>query len=108
MKFLLEAELASFQGKKNRAYEKYTASIALAVDAGFRMIEAMSHEHAGRHLFATGDEVLAAASFRKALDCYEQWGARAKYEHLEAEVRDTFSLTSVRFDEPERTASHRF
>lgn len=108
MKFLLEAELASYQGKNNRAYEKYTASTALAVDAGFRMIEAMSHEHAGRHLFATGDESLAAASFKKALACYEKWGAKAKFEHLEKEVQNTFSYSSSgRFDQSERASHHR-
>jgi hypothetical protein len=102
MKFLLEAELASFQGKNKRAYEKYTASTALAVDAGFRMIEAMSHEHAGRHLFGTGDESLAASSFKKSLACYEKWGAKAKHQHLEKEVDDLFSCSSVRFDRSER------
>ena len=99
MKFLLEAELASFQGKNKRAYEKYTASTALAKDSSFRMIEAMSHERSGRHLFATGDESLAAASFQKALSCYAKWGAKAKFEHLEAEVNDMFSVSSVRFDQ---------
>lgn len=104
MKFLLEAELASFQSKNKRAYEKYTASTALAVDANFRMIEAMSHEHAGRHLYAMGDEALAASSFTKALKCYEKWGAKAKYAHLDAEVKDMFSCTSVRFDQIERSS----
>ena len=104
MKFLLEAELASFQGKNKRAYEKFTASTALAADAGFRMIEAMSHEHVARHLYAVGDEALAASSFTKALNCYEKWGARAKYEHLDAEVKDFFACTSVRFDQTERSS----
>jgi len=98
MKFLLEAELASFQGKSKRAYEKYTASTALAVDASFRMVEAMSHEHVGRHLFATGEEALAAASFKKALDCYQVWGAKAKLQHLEDEVQEMFSGSSVQYD----------
>ena len=107
MKYLLEAELASFQGKNRRAYEKYTASTALAVDAGFSMIEAMSHEHAGRHLFATGDEALSASSFDKALKCYQRWGAKAKFQHLDEEVKDLFTLSSSRYEQSERM-SHLF
>lgn len=106
MKFLLEAELASLQGKNKRAYEKYTASTALAVDASFRMVEAMSHEHVGRHLFSTGEEALAAASFRKALDCYEAWGAKAKLQHLEDEVHEMFSGSSVQYYFSELQSHH--
>jgi hypothetical protein len=98
MKFLLEAELASYQGKNKKAYEKYTAATALAVDAGFRMVEAMTHEHAGRHLFSTGDEALAAASFKKALTCYQEWGAVAIFKKLEQEVHETFAGSSVPFE----------
>jgi histidine kinase len=97
MKFLLEAELASYQGKNKKAYEKYTAATALAVDSGFRMVEAMTHEHAGRHLFSTGDEALAAASFEKALTCFKDWGAIAKFKNLEDEVHAAFEGSSVGF-----------
>ena len=102
MKFLLEAEFASYHGKNKKAYEKYTAASALAVDVNFRMIEAMSHEHAGRHLFATGDEALAAASFTKALQCYEVWGAVAKVDKLEVEVINSFAGSSVQLQRHSR------
>jgi len=95
MKFLLQAQLASLQGKNKKAYEKYTAASALASDSGFRMVEAMTHEHAGRHLFAIGDESLSAASFRKALSCYEEWGAKAKHAHLQDEIRKLFQSSNV-------------
>ncbi|CAB9497285.1 expressed unknown protein [Seminavis robusta] len=98
MKFLLEAELASYQGKNKKSYEKYTASTALAVDASFKMIEAMSHEHAGRHLYGIGDESLAAASFKKALSAYKDWGAVAKLKRLQEEVQPMFAGSSVQFE----------
>lgn len=97
LRFLLEAELASLRGKTKKAYEKFTASTAMAVDAGFRMVEAMNHELCGRHLYAVGNESLAGASFRKAINCYSDWGATAKVTSLEKEVQDLFALTSVQF-----------
>ena len=97
LKYLLEAELASFQSKTKKAYEKFTASTALAKDNGFKMVEAMSHERCGRHLYAVGNESLAGSSFRNAINCYVEWGATAKVASLEKEVEDMFALTSVQF-----------
>ena len=95
LKFLLEAELASLLGKNKKAYEKFTASTALAVDAKFRMVEALTHERCGRHLYAIGNESLSGASFQKAISKYEEWGAKAKLTRLEKEVEDLFAMTSV-------------
>jgi len=96
LKYLLEAEMASIQGKAKKAYEKYTASTALATDAGFSMIEAVAHESCGRHLYAIGNESMATSSLRKAVKCYQDWGAMAKATHLEEESEGLFKITSIR------------
>jgi hypothetical protein len=63
------------------------------------MIEAMTHELTGKHLFSTGDEALAAVSFKKALTSYEEWGAVAKLKKLEDEIRETFAGGSISFQD---------
>jgi hypothetical protein len=97
LKFLLEAELASVSGARKKAYEKFTAASAMAVEAGFLMIEALSQERAARHLFAAGDEELASSAFKKALSCYERWGATAKLQHLRDEALLLFNSRGARF-----------
>jgi len=84
--FLLEAQIASVTGKNAKAYEKYTCSIALAKDSGFLFMHAFANEHAGRHLYQLGDLHAAAPYFRKACSSYEEWGGKAKYKQLLAEV----------------------
>ena len=95
MKLLLEAEFASIKGKKKLASEKYKEASDMASKSGFRMVEAMSHEHAGRHKFRLNDTSAATDSFKKALTCYDEWGARAKVEHLQEELKLLYEAKDI-------------
>lgn len=90
MTFLLQAEYASVSGKNAQAYEKYVCAGALANDSGYGMVKALANECAARHLFALGEKTSAATYFKKACTCYEEWGAKAKLEHLESEMKKMF------------------
>jgi predicted negative regulator of RcsB-dependent stress response len=95
MKLLMDAELASVKGKKKLANEKYNAASEMATRSGYRMVEAMAHEHAGRHLFRTGDTTMATTSFKKAVSCYQGWGARAKVQHLQSELKQWYAAKGI-------------
>ena len=48
---LMQAEVASFVGEYDKAYEKYLTAIALAAEHGHHLMHALCNEQLARHLF---------------------------------------------------------
>mmetsp|Transcript_10006 Transcript_10006/g.15433 ORF Transcript_10006/g.15433 Transcript_10006/m.15433 type:complete len:264 (+) Transcript_10006:1-792(+) len=86
---LLEAEWASFQGKRDHATSLYDKSIAGAQDHGFLQDVALSYERASYHLKRQGDPRSAEKYLSLAHQYYKEWGAIAKAE--QTNVGDTSS-----------------
>jgi predicted ATPase len=83
---LLEAELASVQGKHRIAHQKYYNAIALAHESNFLMVLGLAKERAARHHLRCGNQGEASALFCEALDVYERWNAYAKVHSLKMEL----------------------
>lgn len=82
---LVQAELASVLGQRDRAHMKYTSSIALFRDAGFNLQLGLANELAGKHFLRLKDD--RAKQFLNEADrVYRAWGGIAKADHLLAEV----------------------
>ena len=79
---LLEAEIASCRGRRERAERLYDEAIATAKRGGFLDIEALANELAGQH-FASRDRLVVAATYmQEASAAYGRWGAGAKVARL--------------------------
>lgn len=87
---LLEAELASLAGENEKAFEKFTSSLALAKHSNFKSIVALANERTGRHLAGLGDFDGAKPYFDEACRCFTDWGAHAKMQQLAAEMETIY------------------
>ena len=79
---LLEAELASFEGKKKKAISHYRDAIAKAEKNGFLQDQALSNELASLYFDSIGDATQRSVHWENAIRCYSEWGATAKVEQL--------------------------
>eukprot|EP00980_Cylindrotheca_fusiformis_P019617 scaffold6817_cov114-Cylindrotheca_fusiformis.AAC.2 len=85
--FLVEAELAAVLKKTREAQSKYYLAIIQSRDSGILMQEALANERAGKFCASIGEKQKAMKHLNEALRLYKAWGATAKCEHLEAEMR---------------------
>lgn len=84
--YLLEAELASFQGKTSTAFAKYITAIAVAKDSGVVVATALCNERTAKFLLRNGEEERSKLFFDEALSYYERWGSKPKVKHLRSEI----------------------
>ena len=89
--FLLEAELASLQGRNSRARAKYMCAIALAQHTGLGLMIGLANERFARHHFALGNYEEARSFFDVACNSYREWGGMGKHDLLRSEINDLFS-----------------
>ena len=80
---LVDAELASFLGNKEKAIEGYNSAILLANQNKYLQEEALANELAAKFYLNGGQEELAIAPMQEAFYCYARWGAKAKTDRLE-------------------------
>lgn len=81
---IVEAEFASFQGKKE-AFQYYVA--AMRVSAECSMMHSVACERTARHFARLRQNEAALEYLVKAKDSFEQWGAKAKVRLLQEELR---------------------
>ena len=79
---LLEAELASNEGKKRKAESHYRDAIDTAEKNGFLQDQALSNELASLYFGSIGDKAKESVHRENAIRCYSEWGATAKVEQL--------------------------
>ncbi len=84
---LLGAEIARVEGKDGDAIAGYEHAIAHAREHGFLHEEAIANELAARFYLERGSETAARGYLLEAHESYREWGAHAKVEHLEGELR---------------------
>ncbi len=83
--YLVNAELASFLGNKERAIDLYDCAIAGAKENCYLQEEGLANELAAKFYLAWGKEKVAASYMQEAYYCYARWGAKAKTNQLEAQ-----------------------
>lgn len=95
MLYLLQAELASVQGQRDKAAEKYLAALAMNNFTGVLGLLAVTYERAALHFTFVGDKTRARQYYDGACRTYEEWGAtvkvRALKEHVSAIYKDDTS-----------------
>ncbi|EJK59248.1 hypothetical protein THAOC_20557 [Thalassiosira oceanica] len=79
---LLDAELASVEGKKKKAISHYRDAIDMAEKNGFLQDQALSSELASLYFDSIGDTRQMSIHRENAIRCYSEWGATAKVEQL--------------------------
>jgi hypothetical protein len=79
---LFEAEMAAVMGKKDRAAKMFSDSIRLAARAGYLQDRALAHERAGLFFLDAHDNDWAAYHFKRSIECYDDWGAKAKVDQM--------------------------
>ena len=94
---LIEAELASLDGKPSVARSKYEVSILLAGRSGKTNFQALAHERCGAHAARQKDGNEARYHYGRALELYREWGAKGKARHLEEKVRGLMSEATEAF-----------
>ncbi len=83
--WLLKAEFQRISGEKGDAAQYYTQAIDMARDNLY--YKAVSCEFFAIYLLSVDDQPRAARYFRKAITCYQQWGATAKVKQLRQQYR---------------------
>lgn len=78
----IEAETARIKGRRAKALSLYDAAIAGAIRSEFIQDAALASEFAAEYCRDLGDTGKAASYARKALSCYEKWGAEAKVKDV--------------------------
>ena len=79
---LLEAELASLNGKNKMATLHYRDAIDTAEKNGFLQDQALSNELASLYFGSIGDTRQMSIHRENAIRCYSEWGATTKVEQL--------------------------
>jgi len=79
---LLESELASLNGKYNKAEQHFKSAIDTAEKNGFLQDQALSNEMASTYYKRRGDESNRDYHLKQAIECYSKWGATAKADQL--------------------------
>jgi len=80
---LLHAENAYLEGDEDGAAKAYDSAIALAANNSFLHEQGLALERAGVFYFERQKCDIALEFFRKAHDCYTQWGACSKAAHVQ-------------------------
>ena len=79
---MFEAELAVVKRKRDRATRKFNDSISSAARAGYLQDRALAHERAGLFFLDEQDNYWASYHFERSIECYDDWGAKAKVDQL--------------------------
>ncbi|MCG3159003.1 MAG: Anaerobic nitric oxide reductase transcription regulator NorR [bacterium] len=80
---LLAAEWARICSRPEEAITCYEQAIQAAHEQGILQHEALAHELYGKFWLARKQDRIARSCLLAAHQCYRQWGALAKVEHLE-------------------------
>jgi hypothetical protein len=78
---LVEAEMTA---NRDEAISKYQQSIKAAQREGFLHEHALAHETLGQRLMEWGDQAKAREHFVSSQSLYNEWGAQAKVDDLQA------------------------
>jgi PAS domain S-box-containing protein len=95
--YLVEAERARVLGKSKDAREYYDQAIALARENEYVNEEALAYELAAQYYLDRGQPHLADHYLRGAHYAYQQWGAVAKVNDLEARYPQAFAQPSLAY-----------
>jgi hypothetical protein len=80
---LMRAELLACEKKKSSDIKKaYEKAIASAGKVGFTQDAALGNELAGEYFLTLGDTFWTKHYFTRAHELYQEWGAKAKSDHL--------------------------
>jgi energy-coupling factor transporter ATP-binding protein EcfA2 len=90
--FLLEAELASVQDRRDKAFEKYTCAMAMSREAGRPLMEAQAAEFAGKHLWRL-DDGRAKLYMERSCEAYKEAGVLAKVAEIRREISKWYDLS---------------
>jgi hypothetical protein len=80
--YLLQAELAAFVGRRNRAILKFLSAAAIASESQFRAHLGITFERFGDFYGRLGQEASCTKYYHKAMDEFREWGAAAKVSKL--------------------------
>ena len=89
--YLLEAELFSFEGKKEEASASYAAAITASRSSRFVHELGLSCELAGFHYEKIGDLKRSWDFFNRAKQCYTEWGSQMKVDFITCQM-DRFQV----------------
>ncbi|RJP87298.1 MAG: response regulator [Desulfobacteraceae bacterium] len=79
---LVEAERMRLSGQTVKAAKCYNKAISLAEKQGYIQEEALGNELAAGFWRETGNSDIAGAYLKKAVYCYDVWGAKAKVDFM--------------------------
>jgi hypothetical protein len=97
-KILIEAEIASVEGKLDLAYERYVCALALSHSNPFD--HAITSERVARHLLGINEMDRSLDLFHQAIASYTAWGAKRKSEYLTEELTKIFEETATEEELP--------
>ena len=80
--YLLQAELAAFLGRSNRAIIKFLSAAAIATESQFRADLGITFERFGDFHGRLGQEAASMKYYHKAVDAFREWGAAAKVSKM--------------------------
>ncbi len=88
--YLLEAELSSVSEHidNGETLEKYKKAIEVAKRSKFIHEEGLACELTGFHSNRVGDNANALYFFRRAKECYNEWGSRMKVKFIDNEIQN--------------------
>jgi predicted ATPase/signal transduction histidine kinase len=92
---LVEAEIASLDGRELEAEHLYEDAVRSARQHGFVQNEGVASELAARFHAERGFDTIAKAYLRNARTCYHSWGAQGKVSQLEQSHPHLRSETTV-------------
>jgi hypothetical protein len=91
---IIDADLASLQGKSRLAEKGYSDAILMAGRRGLTHDQALAHERCGEHYMRKRDTDEAMYQLGRALTLYEEWGAQGKVDYLNDKYRSILSPPS--------------
>ncbi len=93
--YLVEAERARVLGNNGEAREYYDRAITLAHENEYLNEEALAYELAGRFYLTRNQNPFAHYYLREAHYAYQRWGAKAKFQDLEAQYPQFLSKVAT-------------
>eukprot|EP00977_Amphora_coffeiformis_P001619 scaffold310_cov168-Amphora_coffeaeformis.AAC.14 len=85
---LLNAEFYALNGQIAQAKESYAKAAVDAIRGGFLQNGAVANERYGDFLLDQQDRTEAAHRYRKAVECYKEWGATGVVKRLSRRHQD--------------------
>eukprot|EP00984_Skeletonema_dohrnii_P008438 scaffold3105_cov135-Skeletonema_dohrnii-CCMP3373.AAC.6 len=82
--YILDAELAVLNGKKNKAKKNFSAAIITSSRNGLLHDRALAHELASAYFKAQGDDYWGKYHIERSRACYQEWGCGEKVKKLDA------------------------